>query len=82
MCYPQDVVNCTRYVVKPSSTSGWINQVDGREYGPYLSRDIALRLAIADVLCRRKAGCPLRLVVENSQGSICAERCLCEKFWC
>jgi hypothetical protein len=70
---------CTRYVVKPSS-SGWVGCADGREYGPYLSRDMALQLAVADVRQRRKAGKPVRLVVEAGGGAVSADRCLCPEM--
>lgn len=68
---------CTCYVVKPSVSDGWVSSVGGREYGPYLSRDMALQLAVADLHQQRQSGSSVRLVVEDGQGGVSAERCLC-----
>jgi hypothetical protein len=68
---------CTHYVVKRAGGQGWVSRVDGRDFGPYLSRDLALQLAVADLHQRRKSGCPVRLSVENGQGAVAADRCLC-----
>lgn len=74
---PLGKTTCLHYEVKPAPTSGWVSRVGGRETGPYLSRDMALQLAVADLYRRRRAGCPVRLVVRNAQGAVAADRCLC-----
>jgi hypothetical protein len=71
---------CQQYSVHPSAVGGWLAQVGDRESGPYLSRDIALRVAVADALCQRKCGQPVRLVVQDARGTVCAWRCLCDRF--
>ena len=77
---PLGNAKCTYYVVKPSPNDGWVGCADGQEYGPYLSRDMALKLAVADVHRRRKAGQPVRLVVEAGGGAVSADRCLCSEM--
>ncbi len=72
-------MNCVPCVVKPSANS-WVAQIGNQEYGPYLSSDMALRVAIADALARRKAGCPAHVVVHDDKGAIRAKRCLCASF--
>jgi hypothetical protein len=41
---------------------------------------MALKLAVADVHRRRKAGQPVRLVVEAGGGAVSADRCLCPEM--
>lgn len=71
---------CSQYFVQPSANDGWVARLGDRECGPYQSRDMALRVAVADTLQRRKAGQEIRIVVKDSQGAICATRCLCPNF--
>lgn len=72
-------MNCVPCIVKPSANS-WVAQIDNKEFGPYLSCDMALRVAIADALARRRSGCPARVVVQDALGAIRAKRCLCQSF--
>jgi hypothetical protein len=74
--------SCQEYSVHPSAVRGWVAQVGDRESGPYLSRDMALRVAVADALCRRRCGQPVRLVVKDARGTVCALHCLCDRFLC
>lgn len=74
---PLGKTTCLRYEVKPAAMAGWVSRIDGREQGPYLSRDMALQLAVADLYRRRQAGGAVRLVVHNDQGAVAADRCLC-----
>ena len=73
-------MDCTQHLVMPSPNNGWISRVDGRDYGPFLSRDMALRIAVAEALIRRKSGGASRVTVKAGDGTIIAERCVCEKF--
>ena len=73
-------MTCVPCVVRPSGETGWVAQIEGKEFGPYHSRDMALRVAIADALLRRRAGRAARVVVKDEQGAIRAKRCLCASF--
>jgi hypothetical protein len=74
-------MQCAQYSVYPAS-GGWLAHLDDREAGPYCSRDIALRVAIFEVLSLRKTGQSARVTVKDAGGNVCAERCLCERFGC
>jgi hypothetical protein len=71
------VFKCAKCLVEPSGADGWVANTEGGEAGPYLSRDIALRVAVADVKAFRKSGRSVRLVVKDEARRVCAERCLC-----
>lgn len=73
-------MNCVPCLVKPSAHSGWVAQIDDKEFGPYLSRDMALKVAIADALARRQTGCPASVIVTDADGTVRAQRCLCTSF--
>jgi hypothetical protein len=67
-------------VVRPSVNDGWLTQIGRGEQGPYHSRDVALRVAIASALQRRRAGLPALVALKDETGAIRAQRCLCERF--
>lgn len=73
-------MSCVPCLVKPAANDGWVAQIDNREFGPYLSCDMALKVAIADALARRKSGNPARVVITDADGTIRAKRCLCASF--
>ena len=77
---PVGEMTCSQCVVKPSAVDGWVTQIDDTECGPYLSRDMALQVAVADALQIRRCGGEVRIVVMDARGTICAERCLCDRF--
>ncbi|MEJ2376233.1 MAG: hypothetical protein P8Y53_01425 [Pseudolabrys sp.] len=78
----QQYLRCQQYSVRPSLDDGWVAQFGRGESGPYLTRDMGLRVAVADALCRRRRGQPVRLVVKDARGAVCVERCLCDRFPC
>jgi hypothetical protein len=80
--FSEQYLGCRQNSVHPSAGHGWVAQIGDRESGPYLSRDMALRVAVADALCRRRCGEPVRLVVKDARGTVRAERCLCNRFPC
>jgi len=67
-------------LVKPSAHDGWVAQVGNQEFGPYLTCDMALKVAVADALARRQTGCPASVVVTDADGTVRAKRCLCASF--
>lgn len=73
-------MNCVPCVVKPSAHNGWVAQIGNQEFGPYLSCDMALKVAIADALARRKTGCPASVVLTDANDTVRAKRCLCASF--
>jgi hypothetical protein len=73
-------MDCTEYLVHPCEAGGWMSRLESREAGPYATRDFALRVAVADALRMRAAGCDVRIAVQDADGAVCAERCLCERF--
>ena len=73
-------MNCIVNSVQLSESGGWTAQVNGQDLGPYWSRDLALRVAVATALEIRKSGGQVRIVVKDARGETCAVRCLCEQF--
>jgi hypothetical protein len=73
-------MNCVSCFVKPSAYNGWVAQIGNQEFGPYLTCDMALKVAITDALARRKSGCPACVVVTDADGTVRAKRCLCADF--
>lgn len=74
-------MDCAQYCVYPAEVGGWLARLDQREAGPYNSRDMALRVAISEILRRRKQGEAARLTVKDARGDVCAERCLCKQYF-
>lgn len=72
-------MTCVQCIVKPAANS-WVAEIGDKELGPYLTRDMALRVAIADALACRKAGRPAQIIVKDADGAVCAGRCLCAGF--
>lgn len=57
-----------------------MTRLDSRAAGPYATRDFALRVAIAEALRLRATGRGIRIAVQDTDGTICAEQCLCKRF--
>lgn len=73
-------MDCTRIVVRQGPREGWTISGGKGELGPYHSRDMALRVAISEALAVRRSGRPARVALDDADGSVIAERCLCERF--
>jgi len=73
-------MDCTRVLVRPVSRLGWVIEDGAREMGPYHCREMALRIAILEALSVRRAGQPVRVAIENDEGTTVAKRCLCSSF--
>jgi hypothetical protein len=75
------VLTCTQcYVAADDRGNWWACQKKQKPLGPYFSLDGALRVAICDALSLRHRGNPARVSIVERDGSIRAERCVCEKF--
>ena len=70
---------CTLCAVVPSG-KGWLTQIGKAEQGPYLSREMAIRVALTEALEIGREGGRARLSVQNDGGGVWVERCLCAKF--
>ena len=73
-------MECTQCLVKPAANQGWTTKIDNTEYGPYLTRDMALSRAIGEALQCRRNGVPARVSVMDARGVVLAKRCLCRSF--
>ena len=73
-------MQCTQCLVTPAASRGWTTKVGDIEYGPYLSRDMAMRIAISEALQRRRNGVSALVVVKDARGEVLAKRCLCAGF--
>ena len=73
------VMPCTLCAVIPNG-KGWLARIGKAEKGPYLSREMATRVALTEALGLRRAGSRARLSVQNEYGDVHAERCLCVQF--
>jgi len=71
---------CTQYVVRPCDAGGWTSCLKTRAAGPYVTREFALRVAIAEALQFRAGGGKVRITVQNARGTVGAERCLCDRL--
>ena len=63
-----------------SNGKGWLAQIGKAEKGPYLSREMATRVALTEALGLRRDGRRARLSVQNERGDVHVERCLCVEF--
>ena len=72
-----DRADCLDCCVFPGR-GGWMARLQAGEAGPFITRDIALRVAINDALHARHSGLSARVSVQDPDGSVRAERCLCE----
>lgn len=70
----------TQYLVFPAPNGGWTARLESRDAGPYLSQDLALRVAISDALRLRNTDQRVRVTVQDARGVVSAERCLCGQF--
>jgi hypothetical protein len=55
---------------------GWTAQTERGEAGPYATEDIAMRVAVAEVMRLRRAGEAARLAIRSQRGDM-RDICLC-----
>jgi hypothetical protein len=73
-------MDCTLFLVLPDKAGGWFSRLEERTAGPYATRDMALRVAIAEALQLRAAGRGVRIAVQDEDGTSRAEQCMCQRF--
>jgi hypothetical protein len=71
---------CVLCQVRPDDVGAWVTCFAEHERGPYLTSDMALRVAVADALSVRRAGDDVRISVMDRGGENRAEVCLCARF--
>jgi hypothetical protein len=74
------ILACQNFFVCPSPLGGWIAKLGAREAGPYASRDLALRVVVAEAGQARSADQHIRIIVEDASGEVSAARCTCHTF--
>jgi len=70
---------CVACSVVPAK-DGWMVECENTKRGPYQWQDVALRVATAEALAFRRNGQRARVSVQNCDGRVSAEYCLCADF--
>jgi len=70
---------CTVCAVVPKAR-GWMAQIGKAEKGPYLTHEMAARVALTEAIALRREGRRARVCYLNEKGEVRVERCLCAKF--
>jgi len=73
-------MSCCACTVFPTSRQEWVAHLENGPVGPFMSQDLALKVAITEAMRLRRANRCARVVVRDGDGSVCAERCLCQEF--
>lgn len=55
-------------------------RIGNAEKGPYLSHEMAARVAVTEAANLRREGRRARLSIHNTGGEVRVERCLCASF--
>jgi hypothetical protein len=75
-------MNCVNCSVRPNAHNGWMAELESQTTGPYLDRDMALRIAIIDAQMIRRSGRRARITVYDATREIRAEYCLSDQCAC
>lgn len=73
-------MNCIPCTVFPTAKREWVAHLENGPVGPFLDRDLALRVAIIEAQRLLRSKRPARIVVRDHDGNVRAERCLCQGF--
>ncbi len=73
-------MGCSAVTVFPTSRQEWVAHLEAGPVGPFMSQDMALKAAITEAMRLRRSNRSARVVVRDWDGSVCAERCLCQEF--
>jgi hypothetical protein len=73
-------LSCQQFVICPGTKGGWIAKLAEREAGPFISRDVALQVAVAEAGQIRSDDHHICFVVEDARGEVTAARCTCHAF--
>ena len=75
----RDEIDCI--VCSVMSINGrWYADCRSTRHGPYMSDDIATRVALSEALVHRRKRLPVRVSVQDGTGCVRAEFCLCANF--
>jgi len=58
----------------------WIAHLETGPAGPFMDRELALKVAVIEAARLRGLGQPARVAVADENGEVLAVRCLCEHF--
>jgi hypothetical protein len=72
-------MSCTACTLRPVA-NGWVAECAKVRQGPYLSKAIAFQIVATEALMLHRNGRRVRISMQNANGEISAEFCLCEKF--
>jgi hypothetical protein len=73
-------MSCSVCTVFPTSRQEWMANLENGPAGPFMNRDLALKVAVVEAMRLRRSNRAARIVVRNEDGRVCAERCLCRAF--
>ncbi|HLA20483.1 MAG TPA: hypothetical protein VJZ74_03400 [Pseudolabrys sp.] len=72
-------MSCTACTLRPVA-NGWVAECANTRQGPYLSKDIAFQIVASEALMLHRNGQRVRISVQDADGDVSAEFCLCGKF--
>jgi hypothetical protein len=72
-------MSCTACTLRPVA-NGWVAECANTRQGPYLSKDIAFQIVATEALVLHRNGQRVRISMQDTNGEISAEFCLCGKF--
>jgi hypothetical protein len=58
----------------------WFADCGATRHGPYVSTDIATRVAIGEARVLHRRGRSVKVSVQDENGKVCAEYCLCPEL--
>ena len=71
---------CEVASVVPGRSSAWYVSCGKLRYGPYMSDDIALQVAVNEARSVSRNGGAAKVSVQDRAGEVRAEYCLCARF--
>lgn len=70
---------CTACTLRPVA-NGWVAECANVRQGPYLSKDIAFQIVASEALMLHRNGQRVKISLQDADGEVNAEYCLCGKF--
>jgi hypothetical protein len=72
-------MSCTACTLRPV-VNGWIAECGNMRQGPYMSKGLAFRIAATEALMLCRQGQRARISIQDENGEVSAEFCLCNHF--
>lgn len=72
-------MSCTACTLRPFA-NGWVAECASVRQGPYLSKAIAFQVVATEALMLHRYGKRVRISMQDANGDISAEFCLCGRF--